>query len=86
MTLKRYLSTKHAINAVLELLEHAHDDESALKSLRLLACIIIQNKSSQKRAELLDLFESIDGYTRLKTLLAQRLQVMQASSTRRLFA
>ena len=41
MTLKRYLSTEHAINAILELLEYATDDESTLKCLRLLASIII---------------------------------------------
>lgn len=45
MTLKRYLSTQHAIKAIFELLEFASDDLSTLKCLRLLACIIIQNKN-----------------------------------------
>ena len=43
MTLKRYLSTEEAINTILELLEHAIDDDSTLKCLRLLASILIQN-------------------------------------------
>lgn len=41
MTLKRYLSTEYAINAILDLLEATVEDDSTLKCLRLLASILI---------------------------------------------
>ena len=41
MTLKRYLSTEHTINAILDLLEATVDNDSTLKCLRLLASILI---------------------------------------------
>ena len=89
MTLKRYLSTEHAINSILELLEYATDDQSTLKCLRLLASIIIQNKSSQVEAadqDLLALFEKINGYDRLKDLLAHKMLEMQHLQVKRIFA
>ena len=79
MTLKRYLSTKHSINAILDLLESSFDNEASMKCLRLLASIIIQNKNSDGRkdqSELLEIFTQIDGFSRLKALLAQKLPQM----------
>ena len=76
MTLKRYLSTEHAINAILDLLEATVDDDSTLKCLRLLASILIQNK--QATAELVNL-----DLARLTNLLASKLPEMHHSQQTR---
>lgn len=79
MTLKRYLSTEHAMNAILDLLEATVDDESTLKCLRLLASIIIQNTDSACDLIKLD-------FDRLKNLLAFKMPEMHHSQTRAVFA
>lgn len=81
MTLKRYLSTEHAINAILELVDFAIDEEATLKCLRLLASVIIQNhvvEDSQLdgKDRILGLFEKINGYSRLEAFLAKKLPEM----------
>ena len=78
MTLKRYLSTEHAINAILDLLESTVDDESTLKCLRLLASILIQNKDTVQELIKLD-------HGRLKNLLASKLPEMHHNQTGAVF-
>ena len=77
MTLKRYLSTEYAINAILDLLEATVEDDSTLKCLRLLASILIQNK---ERSNLVDL-----DLARLTNLLASKLPDMYHSQTKAVF-
>ena len=74
MTLKRYLSTEHAIKAILDLLEYSVDDESTLKCLKLLASIITQNKNTSEQQ-----IDSLVDLGRLKDLLASKMPEMHHS-------